>query len=183
MMDIPNLFSIAGYQTALIQEKDLGELQTLLERCADYSLMVDGSPPNPSEASTLLVDCPEGKTIVDKFVFGFSSKKQGLIGVLDTIRDYPTQSDWWLGLLLLDPAQRNKGLGKRIYQSFEQWVSQQGARRIFLGVVEVNHKAYQFWQKLGFEIIERHPVRQFGNLSHVVIIMVSNLLERSYDRN
>ena len=178
MINIPNLFTIPGYQTTLIQGNDLGDLQSLLEKCADYSLMVDGTLPNPSEAASLLVDCPVGKTIVDKFVFGFSNGEQGLIGMLDAVRDYPTQGDWWLGLLLLDPAQRNKGLGRRIYQSFEDWVSQQGARRIFLGVVEENQKAYQFWQKLGFVTVEKHPARQFGNLTHEVIILVRNLSEQ-----
>jgi len=100
-----------------------------------------------------------------------------LFGVLDAIRDYPTQDDWWLGLLLLDPAQRNQGLGRRIYQSFEHWAGQQGARRIFLGVVEENQKAYLFWQKLGFELIERRPARQFGDLTHVGIILVRNVSE------
>jgi GNAT superfamily N-acetyltransferase len=181
MINKPNLFTIAGYQTTLIQAKDQGKLQILLERCADYSLLVDGFPPRPSEASTLVVDCPEGKTLTDKFMFGFSKEKQDLLGVLDAIRDYPTQGDWWLGLLLLDPEQRNKGLGSQIYQAFEDWVSQQGARRIFMGVVEENQKAYQFWQKLGFEDIERHPGRQFGNLTHVVIILVRNLSKLAHD--
>jgi ribosomal protein S18 acetylase RimI-like enzyme len=170
-------FFLTGYHTALMKADDQAELQTLLERCADYSLLVDGSPPIPSAAASLLSDCPPGKTLANKFVIGFSTRKQDLIGVLDAVRDYPTQDDWWLGLLLLDPVYRNQRLGRRIYQAFEHWASLQGARRIFLGVIEENDKAYQFWQKLGFEILERQPERQFGNMTHVVITMVRNLSE------
>jgi hypothetical protein len=34
-----------------------------------------------------------------------------------------------------------------------------------------------FWQKLGFELIERRPARQFGDLTHVGIILVRNVSE------
>jgi ribosomal protein S18 acetylase RimI-like enzyme len=169
------LFNLSGYHIKLLQAADQSELQTLLEKCADYTLLVTGSPPKPSAASSLLVDCPPGKTVEDKVVIGISAEKQGLMSVLDTIKDYPNPGDWWLGLLLIDPAHRNKGLGKQIYQSFEHWASQLGARRIFLGVVEENQKAARFWQSLGFEIIERQPVRQFGNRAHAVITMVRDI--------
>jgi GNAT superfamily N-acetyltransferase len=168
-------FILPGYRTNLLHAADQAELQTLLEKCADYSFMVTGSPPKPSAAALLLVDCPAGKTLADKFVFGFYAKKQGLLGVLDAMRDYPTQNDWWLGLLLLVPAQRSKGLGRRIYHSFEQWVSQQGAGRVFLGVVEANQRAYQFWRTMGFTVAEREPGRQFGDTEHVVLVMQRNL--------
>jgi len=177
MNNIPILFTLSGYETALIQPENTSELQTLMEKCADYSLMVDGHPPDPSEAARLLVDCPPGKTVADKLVIGFSNQNKGLIGVLDTVRDYPTERDWWLGLLVLDPAYRNHGLGRQIVQAFESWVGQQGARRIFLGVVAENAKAYQFWLKLGFDVIERHQGRQFGDLTHEVVIMVRNISE------
>ena len=171
------LFILSGYRTILMQGDDQGKLQTLLEKCADYSLLVAGFPPKPSAAVSLLADYPPGKTLADKFVIGFSTEQYRLFGVLDAVRDYPRQGDWWLGLLLLDPAQRNKGLGKRIVQSFEHWVSEQGARRIFLGFLEENQKACRFWRTMGFEIVGRQPVRQFGNLTHVVITMAHNIFE------
>jgi GNAT superfamily N-acetyltransferase len=174
---VHGLFPLPGYRTRLIKVADQVELQSLLERCADYSLLVTGSSPKPSAAVSLLADCPLGKTLIDKSVIGIFDEEQVLIGVLDVIRDYPTQDDWWLGLLLLDPSQRKKGLGKRIYQAFEHWVGQQGARRIYLGVVEENQKAYRFWQRMGFEIVETQPSRQFSNLSHVVVVMIRNLSE------
>jgi GNAT superfamily N-acetyltransferase len=171
------LFPLPGYRTSLIKAGDQAELQSLLEKCADYSLLVTGSSPKPSAAVSLLADCPPGKTLIDKSVIGIFDEEQVLIGVLDVVHDYPTQDDWWLGLLLLDPSQRKKGLGKRIYQSFEHWVGQQGARRIYLGVIEENQKAFRFWQRLDFEIIETQTSRQFGKLSHVVVVMIRNLSE------
>lgn len=181
MSDIPELFKVPGFHTTLIPTDETAELQAFLEKCGDYSLLVTGSLPGPSTASSLLVDCPPRITIKDKVVLGFSIENQGLFGVLDSIRGFPTQESWWLGLLLLDPSQRNKGLGHRIVHSFEHWVSQQGAKRIFLGVVEENERAYLFWKNMGFQVIERQPARQFGNRSHVVITMMKNLPEGEND--
>ena len=146
-------------------------LQALLEKCADYSQLLTGAPPPPSSAASLLVDCPEGKTPGDKLVIGLFTEPQDLIGVLDAIRDYPAPDDWWLGLLLLDPAQRGQGLGQRVYQSFERWAGQREARCIYLGVIEQNQGAYRFWRKAGFEPLHSQPARHFGQVEQVVITM------------
>jgi RimJ/RimL family protein N-acetyltransferase/SAM-dependent methyltransferase len=171
--DIP--FKIPGYQARRLRSEDTAILQTLLENCSDYSLLVTGSPPTSSAATSLLVDCPEGKTSNDKLVLGLFTERQDLAGVLDVIRDYPAQGDWWMGLLLLAPAYRGQGLGQRIYHAFECWVVGQGARGIYLGVIEQNQRAYRFWQNAGFEPVERQPTRHFGQTEHVVITMAHPL--------
>ena len=169
------LFDVPGYGVRCLQPEDMAALQALLENSSDYSQLVTGLPPGPSAAYSLLTDCPPEKTPDDKFVIGFFTAQQVLIGVLDFIRDYPTQSDWWIGLLLLDPAYRGQGLGQRVFRAFEQWVKQHDARRIGLGVVEQNQGAYRFWQTVGFEPVERRPAKQFGNTEHVVIAMAHTL--------
>jgi GNAT superfamily N-acetyltransferase len=163
---------IPGYRTRPLSPEDAAILQSLLERCADYSLLVTGSSPGPSAAASLLADRPEGKNLRDKLVIGLFTETQSLIGVLDAVRDYPAPDEWWLGLLLLDPPHRGQGLGQRIYQAFESWAVKQGARSIYLGVVEENRDAYRFWQKLGFTPVQKQPARHFGNMEHVVITIV-----------
>jgi GNAT superfamily N-acetyltransferase len=153
----------------------MAALQALLERSSDYSQLVNGLPPDSSAAYSLLTEAPPGKTPDDKLVIGLSAEGQGLIGVLDVMRDYPTPGDWWVGLLLLDPAYRGQGLGQRVFRVFKQWARQHGARRISLGVVEQNQNAFRFWRTVGFEPVEKRPARQFGNAEHAVIVMASNL--------
>ena len=111
----------------------------------------------------------------DKSLIGFFSDSHDLIGILDFVRDYPSQSEWWLGLLLLDPAFRT-GLGFCIYRAFEAWAIQCKVHHIYLGVVDENQGAYRFWQKLGFETLERQPARLTGNSEHVVITMCRTLM-------
>jgi GNAT superfamily N-acetyltransferase len=171
-MTLPGeLFPIHGYRIRLIDQSEVVFLQRLLEQCTDYCLLVDGHPPRPSAASALITDRPEGKTIADKVDIGVYSLDHEMIGVLDAIRDYPEQGAWWIGLLLIAPDHRNNQVGRRLVRAFEKWALQQGARRILLGVVEANHRAFRFWQMMGYTEINRQPPTLFGNLSHIVIKM------------
>lgn len=165
------LFAVPGYQIKLLQEKDLAAIQNLVERCADYERLITGLPPDASSAQKILVDLPEEKSRVDKLVIGIYAGSIDLVGILDLIRDYPRKGDWWLGLLLLDPDYRNKGLGKRIYWTFEAWAARWGAQSIYAGVIEENERAYKFWQGLGFETVDVRPARRFGTLEQVVLVL------------
>lgn len=165
------LFKIPGFRVKLVKPADAATLQSLLEICADYELLLSGSPPGPEAAGSLLASRPEGKAQQDKLTIGIFTQTQGMVGVLDAVRDYPALADWWLGLLLLDPAYRGQGLGTKIYQAFERWAGELGARCIYLGVLEENQAAYRFWRAAGFELVERQPGRHFGEKEHVVITM------------
>lgn len=165
-------FDIPGYHVRLIGTETIPKLQGLLEKCADYNLLVSGNPPSATAAQSLLTECPPGRSIEDKVVIGISTTDARLVGVLDAIRGYPRAECWWVGLLLIDPSYRNKGLGRLIYQSFEQWAGQLGGKYILISVIEENEGAYRFWQSLGFEVVEKQPPRQLGNKNQVVITMM-----------
>lgn len=170
-------FEIPGYTINLLGPESIPALQGLLERAADYTQLVSGELLNSTAAQNLLKECPPGRTSEDKVVFGISTFDGSLVGVLDAMRNYPQAEYWWVGLLLLDPAQRNHGLGRQIFKSFELWVRQLGAKHILLGVLEENEKAHRFWQSLGFKLVEKRPPEQFGKLNHVVLILARNFSE------
>jgi GNAT superfamily N-acetyltransferase len=168
---------LSGYRIAYLGTSDLSRLQDLLERCGDYFELVSGSSPSPSEAADLLSDRPAGKDLESKFLLGVSQATGKLIAVLDVVQDYPGERDWWLGLLLLDPHARRRGLGRSLYAAYENWAYDHGVRNLLLGVLEANTGAYRFWQSLGFEVVERRPPSRFGTREHVVVVM-----KRSLDR-
>ncbi len=72
--------------------------------------------------------------------------------VIDAISDYPEAGTWVLGLLLVAPEHRGKGLGREIVGKFAAWT---GARRLRLGVQTTNVSGRAFWDRLGFRTIER----------------------------
>src|SRR5262249_46951450 len=124
------------YLLVALTPEDGPNVQALLERSADYSEQVMGLPPRPAEAQSLYLGLPEGKGYEDKLLFGvYSTDRQHLVGVFDAVRNYPELGEWWIGLLLLAPAQRGQGLGARIYRTFDGWAGTQGAQGIRLAVL------------------------------------------------
>lgn len=164
-----SVFPLAGHSVSVLGDGDVSALQQLHERCADYVALVTGEPPGPTEAEELLCSLPPGKQAADKFVLGIW-RGDDLVAALDLIRDIPTPGAWWVGNLMLDPAQRGHGLGERIYRGCEEWMRSQGAQRVGLCVQEQNPGALRFWSRMGFEEVERVPHR-LKSLDSVVAVM------------
>lgn len=91
--------------------------------------------------------------------------------MIESIRHYPDDQTWWLGLMMLSPEQRGQGLGTELYQAFEDWVSAQGIKQVSLSVVEANELGLQFWKSLAFEIICKTESRHFGSKAHALYMM------------
>jgi GNAT superfamily N-acetyltransferase len=171
-MSEPDLFSIPGFSARFLRSGDEALIFDLLQRCADFSLLVSGLPPTEEEARDLLTDLPPAKQLEDKFVIGLLDPRENrLIGLAVVIRGYPHPEDWFIGLLQLDPACRGQGLGRQFYLAIEAWAAQRRARNILLGVVEQNQAAHAFWHQLGFQDIEKRPPVKFGMLECAVFVM------------
>jgi len=125
-------------------------LQRLLERCADFELLMSGAPPTSEAAVELMEACPAGCPIEKKLVFGVE-RDGDLIGALDLLRDYPEAGDWYLGLLLLAPEERSSGLGAEIVEAVRSWIVTQKGRAIRLAVHDQNEAAARFWERMGFQ--------------------------------
>jgi ribosomal protein S18 acetylase RimI-like enzyme len=146
------VFELTGCFGVRLDESRAPELQEFYEGCADYVELITGRPPGPDEAADLLGSVPRGKGLEDKFVIGLFDAPGHQVGVLDVVRDYPTDGEWYLGLLMLGPGWRNRGLGERVYRRLEGWVRELGGRAIHLVVEEVNPGALRFWKRMGFEV-------------------------------
>jgi GNAT superfamily N-acetyltransferase len=166
----PVPYSIAGYRTKLLTFADLPALQDLLEKCADYMELVSGSPTSSNEAEMLVASLPPGKSLDDKYIIGIFDKTMHMVGFVDALKDYPDAGDWWVGLLLLTPNARGRGIGTQLYRAFESWASAQGAKRVYLGVIEANPRAHAFWERLGFDRVEKRGSRD-ETVAHTVWVM------------
>lgn len=170
MTDI--LFSAGDHSAARLHpDQDTAALQVLFEACADFSDLIEGQPPSATAAQETFTEAPPGKGIEDKFLIGIFDSTDRLLGVLETVRDYPQPGEWFIGLLLLDPACRGNGLGEKVCRAFEGWVREAGAQAVGLGVVEANEGAFRFWARMGFATIRKSPPRVFGRKEHSVIYM------------
>jgi GNAT superfamily N-acetyltransferase len=163
--------NLPGYSVKLLKLEDATVLQSLYEQCTEFAFLTDGQPPSPTAAHNEFDAVPDGKTTKDKYIFGLFNPQNDLIGMIESLRHYPDNQTWWLGLMMLSPKQRGQGLGSEFYQGFENWVSAQGIKQVSLSVVEANELGLQFWKSLGFEVICKTEPRQFGNKTHAVYVM------------
>ncbi|HMB25334.1 MAG TPA: GNAT family N-acetyltransferase, partial [Anaerolineales bacterium] len=111
----------------------------------------------------------------DKFLYGVFDHQGGLVGVLEGMRHYPEENIWWIGLLMLAPEARGCGIGRKVVQSFFEYVRSEQGAAVMLGVVEENKSAYRFWQQMGFELVRQTEPRTFGKKTQSVYVMRKEL--------
>lgn len=160
-----------GWQAELVGAADHEDLLHLFKGCEDYVLLSEGRTPTSIQVEELLRELPPGRTLADKHVLGIRGADRRLVGVIDVVRDYPASGEWFLGLLVLLPSERGRGLGERAYRAVEAWTRQRGAVAMWLAVLEQNPRARRFWERLGFSAVSsrRHRI---GELESVAVRMV-----------
>jgi RimJ/RimL family protein N-acetyltransferase len=132
---------------------DAEQLQRLFERCSEFWELIE--LPMPPAVEELMSIAP-GKTLEDTFNFGAVDGGR-LIAFLSLARDYPKESEWWLGLMLLDPAARGRGLGPQIHGELLDWIAAQGGTKLWIAVQTQNVAAERFWRRIGYVEHSRQP--------------------------
>jgi GNAT superfamily N-acetyltransferase len=162
---------LPDYTLRTLSETDRETLQNLFEKCADYVQIVNGEDVSPTEADDALSGGPPGRSLKDKFLFGLFDPQGELVAVLDAFKNYPDAGTWWIGLLMLAPAVRGQGIGRKLMDGFTQYIHSQGGAAIMLGVVEDNKAAYDFWQRMGFTLQSKTDPRPFGQKLQAVYVL------------
>jgi len=138
-----------AYETRLLAPPDLRDLQSLFDRCADYFKVATGAPAHPEEAQRAFVAGPPTKSVDDKRVIGVF-RNANLVGVIDALVDWPEPGVWSLGMFMLDPEHRNKGLGGQLMMAFERWCHKSGAQRFRTAIVTHHESGIRFLERSGY---------------------------------
>jgi ribosomal protein S18 acetylase RimI-like enzyme len=155
--------------------EDESDILHFLEECSDYKMMECGQPVQPEDARSFLFDIPPEKNLDDKFVFAIEINAR-IIALVDVLMNYKGENVWWIGLLLIHPDMRDKGLGRQIVDFLRDNFIHQNVREIRLGVLEENIPGQFFWKRMGFNPVELIPNRQFGIKNHTLIVMSKQLI-------
>lgn len=164
---------INGYEISQLSRQNNDIVEELCNKCSDYFMLSGGALPSKDDGSALFTDLPPNKSLEDKFLFGVY-KFNKLIGIIDIIKDFPAISEWTIGLLLIEPEERGKGLGIMIHDALVNWARHLGAKKFSIGVIEDNDRAFRFWSNLGYEKIEEINV-DIGSKKQVANLMVVEL--------
>lgn len=153
-MEIPKaLFNIDGYFAEVLTiEDNVEDLQKLCENCSCYYKLMEGKKVSPNAGKEVFYDLPKGKKLQDKIIIGIYTKSNKLIGIIDMIKDFPVDKIWFIGLMMLDPAERKKGLGEKMVKEYIKFASKNEIGKIRLGVLKENDGALKFWDRMGFKI-------------------------------
>ena len=146
---------------------DFPLLQILLERCSDYLTFQDEEAVKPSAAQDLFNIKPDGVKVDDKVLLSIVSDQKQLVGVFDLLKGYPDPTTLNLGLMLLEPSSRGKGIGTKAYKVLEEWIVSRQFNKVRLGVLFGNEKGLSFWRKMGY--IETGEVKPYLSNKFMVL--------------
>lgn len=121
----------------------------LAERAADYVTLEVGHAPNMDFIDSFFTAAPPGLTSRDLLHFAVM-QDQAMVGIICIAQGYELPDDWWIGLVLLDPAFRGRGIGRTVLQLIQQRAHDAGMQRLKLSVLEANPRATHFWVREGF---------------------------------
>lgn len=149
--------------------RDRDAVAALWVACEDYAMLVSGEPPRRAEGEGFLAAAPPDRALVTMLKLGLFRADGRLAGIADVARDYPEPGTWHVGLVLVHPASRGRGLGRALVQRIEDAAADARAARLRLLVLEENERALDFWRGLGFAATARLAPIPFGSREHARI--------------
>ncbi|WP_299680747.1 GNAT family N-acetyltransferase [uncultured Roseobacter sp.] len=121
----------------------------LAMRAADYVTLEVGHAPNMDFIDSFFTAAPPGLTERDLLHFAIM-EGPAMVGMLCIAKGYELPEDWWIGLVLLDPAFRGRGIGRTVVHLIKEAAQAEGIAALKLSVLEANPRAMHFWIREGF---------------------------------
>lgn len=144
----PSLLPL-GVVAKRLDTSQAAAVATFCRQCSAFFTLVAGESPAADTARHLLESRPPSVPLTRKHVIGFE-RGSTLIAIVDLLEGYPDDGDWYVGLLLLLPEERARGLGATVWTAVEKWIRAEGGRYARLIVQEQNPDAVLFWHAVGF---------------------------------
>ncbi len=145
----------------------------LFDSCKDYFLLVEGCVPSTSHVEDFFNGVPDGLAPQDQMLHAVVLEQEW-VGVTSVLRGWNRADKCMLGLMLLGPQVRGKGVGSAAISAIEKIVAAaQPFKVLRVGVVETNVGAVGFWRKMGF--VETGEVKSRPEFVAPIIIFEKNL--------
>jgi GNAT superfamily N-acetyltransferase len=128
---------------------DLDLVDAFTQEAADYWHLADRRAPDRQKAQDFFTDCPPGCDPAASQRLGMFTEG-GLVGIAELSFGWPSAVDPYLGLQLLAPRARGRGLGRVLLGEVEARARATGAKALYLAVLEENPKRWTFWRREGF---------------------------------
>ncbi len=131
---------------------DANRVMDLFRRAGDYARLESGRDPDLDYLRENF-DGPPSLAREDRFTLALE-EGDTLLGTAGYIRNFYEPGEWYMGLLLLDPAIRGQGYGTKLAQRVIDHARREGGSRIRIAVLDANPNARRFWERQGY-VLER----------------------------
>ena len=135
---------------------DEPQVSRVLAACDDYLIEATGSPALPADVQSLYYSLPEGADFEQKRLLVLCDGA-ATVGVVDAVVGHPDGDSCSVGLFLLDPEVRRKGVGTRVARHLLREAAARGLRRVTATCPESWLPGIVFLRTLDFEV---HPPQQ-----------------------
>ena len=125
------------------------EVLDLVRRAADYVTLEIGRAPDPAFVFDFFEAAPPGLTRDNLITLGLRHHHR-MNGVLCIAEGYEHPTDWWIGLMLIDPAHRRHQIGSNVVKEVIAKARQSGIDMLKLAVLDANPRGRRFWEKHQF---------------------------------
>ncbi|AOY95438.1 hypothetical protein BKK79_27110 [Cupriavidus sp. USMAA2-4] len=139
---------------------DAAQVWRIFSEAPSYSQRVEGRPPAHADVEDFFHGMPAGKEASDKFLIGLHAGTE-MVGCADVIRAYPARDCAFIGLLLVSEAHQGRGCGRTALGLIEAMARGWDCTRLRLAVISTNPRAFAFWQREGFGIVDRRSIPRF----------------------
>jgi len=121
----------------------------LAQRAADYAVLEVGHAPDEAYIDDFFTAAPPD--LGPECLLHFAIMQQpAMAGMICIARGYEYPDDWWIGLMLMDPAFRNRSIGHKVITEVKDIARQKGINMLKLAVLDANPRAQKFWRREGF---------------------------------
>ena len=128
----------------------VGDLQRLIDACADDLRLATGGDPDAADARELLKQ-PPGVDEDQRFALGVFEPDGRLAAAIDLYRDFPRPGAWYIALALVRPDLRGRGLATGILARVERLARQHGGEGIHVIAPGRNPAVLQLFRRAGYE--------------------------------
>ena len=142
------------------QREDIAELQAFAESNPEYWLLTHGHPPPSGDAAENFEGRPPADMRYSEhfwFVVRNGSTRE-IFAELVVATDLLAAGVCHLGYFMTATRTHGSGFARRLYEAYERWAIDRGARWLRMGVVEANQRAAAFWRSSGYIEVRRQTI-------------------------
>ncbi|SDU45387.1 GNAT family N-acetyltransferase [Jiangella alkaliphila] len=143
-----------------LEPDDEPGLLELFAACDDWFEAVNGTPSGPGDVQSLFYALPEGASFEDKRLFTIRDGDK-IVGLIDAVLGFPHRTAAAVGLFLIAPSHRRRGLGVAVAKVLLAEARETGLDTVTASAHDSWPQGQEFLRALGFAV--GPPAEPSGN--------------------